>query len=329
MSELPSRRRPTPSARVLGPGAHVASYLITREIAVGGMATVYEATHAILPRRVALKVMHAELIHQPGCAGRLYQEACILEMLPHPGVVRVFEVGLLADRRPWLAMELVDAQPLSNQLGGGPMAVADVNELIIDIADILSFAHARGIVHRDLKPENILVAPGAPTRLVDWGIARAANGRLRLTVENATPGTPTYMAPEQLRGLPVDGRCDVYALGIVAYEALTGAPPFPAVDAMAVALQHLQCTPVPVEDRRPDIPHELARLIESMLTKDPDRRPTARSIQRAASGIPIVVVEEPPYEEIALCSVALPSGRAMIGPRALTDHVWGELETSG
>ena len=322
-----ARHRGTPQVRVLGPGAHVASYLITREIAVGGMATVYEATHAILPRRVALKVMHADLVPRPGAAERLYQEACILESLQHPGVVRLYEVGLLADRRPWLAMELVDATPLSSQFAGGPLLVHDVTELIVQIADVLAFAHARGIVHRDLKPENILVGPNQKPRLVDWGIARSSAGRLRITVENATPGTPTYMSPEQLRGSGVDGRADVYALGVVAYEALTGAPPFPATEPMAVALQHLQMEPVPVRQRRPDVPEELGDLIERMLMKDPDRRPTARQIQRDASGLP-VIVDDAPYEELVLAETPVPASR-QISPRASCDQVHGELEIVG
>jgi serine/threonine protein kinase len=329
--DKPTRRRPTspPPLRELGPGAYVSSYLIADVIAVGGMATVYEAVHTILPRRVALKVMHGELLAQKGAIDRLFQEASITESLSHPGTVRLYEVGLLGDRRPWMAMELIDADTLTQRLALQSMSPAQVLALITELTDVLMYAHAGNIVHRDLKPDNVMVPrEGGRSRLIDWGIARSPSAGQRLTLENATPGTPTYMAPEQARGHHVDGRCDVYALGVLAYEALVGAPPFVADNEMDVVVQHLTVAPPPIMDRRPDVPYELAVLIEKMLAKEVDRRPTAAEVH-ALTGT-VAMTEDPPYEELVLADeIALARGGRVITPRAQCDEVSGEFMMAG
>jgi serine/threonine protein kinase len=324
MSDSRRPRAALPPVRELGPGSYVSSYLIADQIAAGGMATVFEAVHTILPRRVALKVMRADLLGQPGAIDRLFQEACILEKLRHPNAVRLYEVGLLADRRPWMAMELVEADTLRERLDAGRLEPAQVTALLVELSDVLAFAHARGIVHRDLKPENILVGDAGRTRLVDWGIARPPGTAPRLTLDNATPGTPAYMAPEQARGAEVDGRCDVYALGVLGYEALTGAPPFVGRTALDIVVQHLTASVPPLADRRPDVPPELAALIGRMLAKETDDRPTAAEVHSQARALAIAT-EPPPYEELILAD-AIARERRVIAPRAACDEVSGELE---
>ncbi|HEX2686232.1 MAG TPA: serine/threonine-protein kinase, partial [Kofleriaceae bacterium] len=139
---------------VLGPGSLVGAYRVIKEIGRGGMATVYEATHCVLPRRAALKILHGHLLNQPGIATRLVQEAAILEDVRHPGVVRVYECDLLPDRRPWIAMELVEGATLANQLQHVPtLPAAEVASLLSDVADVLAAVHRTGVVHRDLKPD--------------------------------------------------------------------------------------------------------------------------------------------------------------------------------
>ena len=268
------------TAALLESGTTVGSYRVHRLLAEGGMAMVYEAAHLILPRRVALKVMHDYLITSPQASQRILQEACILEAFCHPHAVRVYECGILADRRPWIAMELVGGEPLSAMLSRvGALPISAILTMMATIADVVAAAHRNGIVHRDLKPENVLVT-GAELdnlRVIDWGIARQPVNA-RLTLENFTLGTPTYMAPEQARGLLVDGRADVYALGVMAYEAATGRPPFQADNAIALVLKHLNEPPQPVRSLRPDLPPGLAWLIDSMLEKDPAARPTAAAV---------------------------------------------------
>ncbi|HET9623937.1 MAG TPA: serine/threonine-protein kinase, partial [Kofleriaceae bacterium] len=175
------------------------------------MATVYEAVHAVLPRRAALKVMHASLLRQPGMATRMVQEAAILENLRHPGVVRVYDCNVLPDRRPWIAMELVQGETLADRLHDQTTLPAlEVATLIADVADVLAAAHKVGVIHRDLKPDNLLITPGDreyPLRLLDWGVARL--GPIgRLTLDGLTPGTPVYMSPEQTTGRNIAAPCD-------------------------------------------------------------------------------------------------------------------------
>ena len=271
----------SPEYGILPPGTVVGSYRLGRRLARGGMGMVYEGAHSILPRRVAVKVMHPELIDHPIAARRMVQEACILEAFAHPGVVRVHECGTLADGRPWLAMELVEGRALSAHFAErGPLDVDDLIALLAALTDVLAAAHRSGIVHRDLKPENVLVV--GPTlsnlRLIDWGIAMQPTLGPRLTLEDTTVGTPTYMAPEQVRGLRPDGRADVYALGVLAYEAATGAAPFSGPNGIEIALKHLTDRPPPIAQRRGDLPAELASLIDRMLAKDPESRPTASQL---------------------------------------------------
>src|SRR5262249_41077998 len=154
---------------------------------------------------------------------------------------RFYECGLLADGRPWIAMELIAGLPLSLRIAGAGIECGAVIETLGDVAGVLAAAHERGITHRDLKPDNILITAGDaryPVRVIDWGIACT-----RATHDEAI-GTPAYMAPEQARGGPTDGHCDVYGLGVIAYQALTGRPPFTGASSVEILLQHLK-RPVP------------------------------------------------------------------------------------
>lgn len=267
------------------------------------MATVYEAAHTVLPRRAALKVMHGELLRQPGMATRMVQEAAILEELRHPGIVRVYECNLLPDHRPWIAMELVDGETLANRLHyTSTLPATDVAALLADVADVLAIAHRSGVVHRDLKPDNLLCTPtnrDFSLRVLDWGVARLGL-QGRLTLDGLTPGTPIYMSPEQAAGRDIGPACDVYSLGVIAYESLAGAPPFDGRTLAEVVCMHLTREPVPL-GARCNAPAELCDLVARMLAKRPSVRPTALEIRHTCRTLAFELSHA--YEEFELSGV--------------------------
>jgi serine/threonine-protein kinase len=284
----------------LGPDTLVGAYRIVKEIGRGGMATVYQAQHAVLPRRAALKVMHSTLLRQPGMATRMVQEAAILEDIRHPGVVRVFDCNVLPDRRPWIAMELVEGETLADRLHAQiTLPAHEVAGLVADVADVLAAVHRAGVIHRDLKPDNLLCTPGDreyPLRLLDWGVARL--GPIgRLTLDGLTPGTPVYMSPEQTTGRNIAAPCDIYSLGVIAYEALTGDPPFDGRTLAEVVCMHLTGIPRPLRESC-NAPIALCDLVERMLGKDPALRPTAVEVRQIARAIAADL--SPAYEEIVV-----------------------------
>ena len=287
----------------LGPDSIVGSYRIVKEIGRGGMGIVYEAAHTILPRRAAIKVMHKDLRRQPGMASRMVQEAAILEEVRHPGIVRVYECNVLPDQRPWIAMELVEGETLASRLHyASRLAAVEVATLLSEVADVLAAVHARGVVHRDLKPDNLLLTPtdrDFPLRVIDWGVARlGAQGRL--TLDGLTPGTPIYMSPEQATGKNIASPCDVYSLGVIAYEALAGHPPFDGRTLAEVVCMHLTSEPDPLQDKT-NAPPELCELIHRMLDKEPQLRPGTIEVRQQARAIAIELSSA--YEEIVITGV--------------------------
>jgi serine/threonine protein kinase len=272
---------------VLGPGSLVGAYRVIKEIGRGGMATVYEATHTLLPRRAALKILHGHLLHHPGMATRMMQEAAILEDVRHPGVVRVYDCNRLRDRRPWIAMELVEGETLAAQLQCTPrLPPAEVARLLRDVADVLAAVHRTGVVHRDLKPDNLLCTPDNrdyPLRVLDWGVASLGLVD-RLTLDGLTPGTPIYMSPEQATGRNIAAPCDIYSLGVIAYEALAGYPPFDGRTPSEVIRMHLVREPTSLRELC-NAPVELCELVERMLQKDPTLRPCTIEVRQVARAI--------------------------------------------
>jgi serine/threonine protein kinase len=299
----------------LGPDKVVGSYRLVREIGRGGMGAVYEARHVMLPRRVAIKVMHAELRKHPGMATRVVQEASILEGIRHPGVVRVYDCALLPDLRPWIAMELVEGETLANRLvHGGPLTPYELAAMLAEISDVLAAVHTRGVVHRDLKPDNILITPTDrefPLRVIDWGVARL--GPLgRLTLDGLTPGTPIYMSPEQATGRNIAAPCDVYSLGVMAYEMLTGHPPFDGRTLAEVVSMHLTSEPAPLEQRC-KAPKELCDLVHRMLEKEPAVRPGSIEIRQIARSLALELSSA--YESYELVGAEPPRLPKAIKPR--------------
>nr|HEX4312840.1 serine/threonine-protein kinase [Kofleriaceae bacterium] len=277
---------------MLVPGDIISAYRVVEMLGSGGMGWVYRAAHVVQPHVAALKLLRADQLRVESSLDRMMREATILACVSHPGIPHLFECGMLPDRRSWIAMELVDGGPLSAR-GSRVLSPGEVRSLVRDVAEVLAAAHARGVTHRDLKPDNILIAKhGFPVRVIDWGIAHRLDGA-RCTAHDEAIGTPTYMAPEQARGEHSAGLCDVYALGIVAYQALTGSAPFVGRTPVEILVQHLNKAPAPLGPRCPDAPGELVELVERMLAKDPRDRPTAADIvAHVDSGdldIPIVI----------------------------------------
>jgi len=286
------------------------------------MATVYEAAHTVLPRRAALKVMHGELLRQPGMATRVVQEASILDAVRHPGIVRVYDCSVLPDRRPWIAMELVKGETLAARLlEVTALPPIEVAALLGDVADVLAAVHKVGVVHRDLKPDNLLCSPqdhDYPLRVLDWGVARL--GPIgRLTIDGLTPGTPIYMSPEQATGRDIAAPCDIYSLGIIAYEALTGRPPFDGRTLAEVVCMHLMRAPAPLRARC-NAPVELCSLVSRMLHKDPKARPTAIEVRQTARAI-ARSLSDAAYEELEVSGLTVASapGRSVASVYTVPD----------
>ncbi len=240
----------------------IPGYRIERELGHGGMATVYLATQLSLQRQVALKVLAPGLANDPGFTERFLREGRIAASLRHRHILAIHDVGV-HQGLAYLALEYLPGGQLSNL----PMAPREALRLIREIAGALAQAHAKSIVHRDLKPANILLQDDGSYVLADFGIARML-GASRLTADGGFAGTPAYMAPEQWRDSPVDARTDIYSLGVVLYQALTGHVPYDGDDGWAIGMQHQQA-PLP---RLPDACAALQDLLAGMLAKDPDAR---------------------------------------------------------
>ena len=271
-------------------------YLVDAEIGRGGMAVVYRARDLRLNRRVAIKVLPPELAFNADVRERFLREAQTSAQLAHPGIVPIYTVGD-AEQLVYFVMALVDGETLGERLlRERRLPIAQARAILMDVADALAYAHAHGVVHRDIKPDNIMLDRATGRAVVtDFGIARAAAGDSRLTVTGVAIGTPAYMSPEQALGeREVDGRSDIYSLGIIAYQMLAGDPPFKASNTPAMLVKHVSESPRPLDHLRPDAPRELVNAIARALAKKPeDRWSDATAFRDALSG----ARESAPYVE--------------------------------
>jgi serine/threonine-protein kinase len=277
---------PTPTAQFpqadLPRGAVVGEYRIERKLKQGGMGTVYEAVHQVIDKRAAVKVLKRELCENGEALHRFVQEARAVNQINHPNIVDVFGFGVTDDGRSWLAMELLVGETLGERMTRAPLSRAETCEVLIEITHALEAAHARGVVHRDLKPDNVFLAAGRGgpvVKLLDFGIAKLTggagmNGPVDVTQPGTLIGTPKYIAPEQARGLAIDGSADVYALGVMAFEMLTGRPPFMANDPVELIAKHITLRPPAPSDFAPTLPLVADALVGEMLDKHPPSRPS-------------------------------------------------------
>jgi serine/threonine-protein kinase len=239
----------------------------------GGMSSVYRGHDRLLERNVALKVLHPQFTDDPEYVERFRREARAVAQLSHPHIVTVIDRGE-ADGHQFIVFEYVDGENLKQLLERtGPLPLARVLELGIQIADALAFAHARGIVHRDVKPQNILLDESGDAKVTDFGIARSLDVDRGVTETGTVLGTSNYLSPEQASGTHVTTPAtDVYSLGVVLYELLTGDVPFRGDNAVVVAMKHVTEQPPSLLERRPDVPPRLALAVERAMEKDPADR---------------------------------------------------------
>jgi serine/threonine protein kinase len=275
-------------------GTHVAqvlsaNYELESEVGRGGMGIVYCARDRRLKREIAIKVLPPELSFRADIRQRFLREAETAAQLNHPNIVPIYTVEE-RDNLVYFVMAYIKGDNLGQRLQQhGPIAPVEVRRILREVADALSYAHNRNVIHRDIKPDNIIIDEETGRAMVtDFGIARALtdSGDSRLTATGMAIGTPAYMSPEQSAGdSAIDGRSDLYSLGVVGYQMLCGQPPFVANNTPSMLVKHLSERPIPVDERWPDLPQDLSRAVMMCLEKDPaDRFPNAAAFAVALDG---------------------------------------------
>src|SRR5438552_103568 len=245
-------------------------YVIKRKLGSGGMADVYLAEDQELGGRVALKLLNDRHAADEQFVERFRREAQSAAGLNHPNIVSIFDRGR-AEGTYYIAMEYLEGRTLKELLvRNGPTPTPIAIDYARQILGALAFAHRNGIVHRDIKPHNIVVRKDGRLKVTDFGIARS--GASQMTEAGSIVGTAQYLSPEQARGAPVDARSDLYSLGIVLYEMLTGKVPFTGDAPVEIAMKHLTAVPEPPSKLRPDVPHDLDAIVMRALAKEPDQR---------------------------------------------------------
>ncbi len=294
-------------------GCALGSYRILRKLGRGGMGTVYLAEHLRIGSLAAIKLLHAELLARPTSVQRFLTEALAQSRITHPGAARLYDFAQPAGAPAYLVMEYVAGESLRERLQRGALAIPEALSVLRQIAATLAAAHAVGVVHRDLKPANVMLAPlhdGTVTvKVLDFGLARVMLAEIEseseiegevsksVTGDAILVGTPKYMAPEQsVDPHDVDGQCDVYALGAVAFEVLAGQPPFAADTAWELVSHHLRSVPPALRTLVPTASAELSELITTMLAKSPLARPTMAQVAARLQQLgvaPAVVLSQP------------------------------------
>jgi eukaryotic-like serine/threonine-protein kinase len=283
-------------------------YRLDHLLAVGGMSEVWAGTDDLLKRAVAVKVLRPGLASHPALVARFRREAVAAARVRHPSVVGVLDT-VIAEGEDAVVMELVAGHSLRHLLDDqGRLGPARTAAIGAAVADGLDAVHRAGLVHRDVKPANILLADDGRILVADLGLAKAVHIDDEPGERRTVVGTPKYLAPEQVRGLPVDGRADLYALGVVLFECLTGQVPFTGADDTAVAKARLRGHARPVRDLAPEVPRPLADLVARLLSRDPGRRPGSARV--VGDELVRLAADLPPEPEPARPPVPVPAGDA-------------------
>ncbi|MBC7250131.1 MAG: protein kinase [Anaerolineae bacterium] len=279
-------------------GQTLGQYRIIEQIGIGGMATVYKAYQPAMDRYVAIKVLPAVLSRDPSFLKRFQREAKVVAKLEHKHILPVHDYGE-QEGLTYLVMRYVEAGTLKDRLAAGRLDLTETYRIIAQVGAALDYAHRLGVIHRDVKPSNVLIDSQGDAYLTDFGLARMVESSDQLTATGVGVGTPAYMAPEQGQGLKIDHRSDIYSLGVMLYEMVTGQVPYQAETPMAVVLKHIT-EPLPLPRQIvPDLPEEVERVILKALAKKPeDRFQTVREMVealdlavRAATAAPTAVWE--------------------------------------
>lgn len=288
-----------PGPRAFRPGEVLAGiYRIDRLVGEGGMGKVLAATHLPTQKRMAVKLVQPDAAREEGAVARFWREARAVSRLTHPNVVRVFDVGSLADDTPYMAMELLEGESLAERMDRlGKLPVDAAIDLIRQACDAVAAAHAIGVVHRDLKPQNMFLTrseSGAEVlKVLDFGISKTmratvSDDQQKLTKTTDVFGSPTYMSPEQLKASrDVDERTDVWSLGVIFHEMVAGAPPFDGKSVAEIFGAILYKPPEPLAKVRPDVPRHVEAAVQRALEKDRDKRTrTVKDLKDALLGGP-------------------------------------------
>ncbi|MBL0218414.1 MAG: serine/threonine protein kinase [Myxococcales bacterium] len=288
---MPKARPRSGPISVVEPRANdlIGHYKIKEFLGEGGMGTVYEVEHVALGRSYALKVLRARVVERDETAAdRFLREARTAARVRHPNIVDVFDFGHMPDGRPYFVMELLEGESLADRVERGALQPAEVVSIARQTATALAAAHERGVIHADVTPSNILVMGSDPlhVKLVDFGLAQLTGEGITDEVPEFVLGTPAYISPEQLRGLPPTDRSDQYGLGAVLYEMLVGKPPYAHKDLRTLCMMHISAPIPPVESPHGPLPPKLADVITTCLQKTPQARfPGMRALLAALDEI--------------------------------------------
>jgi beta-lactam-binding protein with PASTA domain/predicted Ser/Thr protein kinase len=295
-------------------------YEVQGRIGVGGMAEVWRGHDRVLNRTVAIKTLLPQFARDAGFVDRFRREAQAAARLNHPGIVSVYDSGTDGDT-PYIVMQFIEGRTLADYLASGktipPMKAAQVAK---EIAEALAAAHAEGVIHRDIKPANIMVTRDGKVLVMDFGIARLISGPETAPQTSAVLGTASYLSPEQAQGQSVDARTDIYALGVVLYEMLTGRPPFTGDSPMAIAYKQVNATPEAPSSVNPDVPPELDAVVMRALSKNPANRyqtgqEFADDLERARTGGQVMATPLLPAGGEATQVISRPQPTSVLPPQ--------------
>jgi serine/threonine-protein kinase len=271
----------------IAPGTTLGEYVIQGKLGEGGMGTVFSALHPMIGKRAAIKVLKPQFGGDDATIQRFIEEAKIVNQIGHPNIVDIFAFGEMPDGRRFFVMEWLKGETLRERLRRGKLTLTQMANTIRALARALEAAHDKGVIHRDVKPENIFLADIAHeeplVKLLDFGVAKLANDKrgLAQTVKGQILGTPMYIAPEQASNANEVGfASDVYSLGAIAFECLTGRPPFLAKNTVEMVTAHITETPVAPSSLCPEVPEEIDTLVLEMLAKNPAHRPSLSHVRK-------------------------------------------------
>jgi eukaryotic-like serine/threonine-protein kinase len=294
-------------------------YEVEARIGAGGMAEVWRGRDRVLKRTVAIKTLLPQFARDASFVDRFRREAQAAARLNHPGIVSVYDSGSDGDT-PYIVMQFIEGRTLADFLGAGktmpPMQAAQIAQ---GIAEALAAAHAQGVIHRDIKPANVMVTRDGKVMVMDFGIARLVSGPETAPQTSAVMGTASYLSPEQAQGQAVDARTDIYSLGVVLYEMLTGRPPFTGDSPMAIAYKQVNATPPSPSSANPDVPPELDAVVMRALSKNPaNRYQTAQEfaddLERLRAGRQVLATPLLPPGDDATQVISRPQPTAVLPP---------------